>query len=277
MNINKQLKSILIFLILLISIGSKAQDSINKLIIGTTIKNILDAKNFYDISSNDESVCHFIGENEVPKNNKLILLGTVKCSDENKWYYKANYKNEYLLIDTSFIKVETTSKQKLFGMDDKQHLQYIELFEKYTFYQNTLDTLNAIKEYEKARKTGLIILDYNVFDESEVTDGTGFEITVYNTSTKRIKYISINYIGYNQVDDPVNKLGKSVLTLKGIGPIEPDNYATYNKNYAWFTDIVEYSKISSITVQYFDGTSKIYKSPSANIISKSTRNILQIQ
>jgi hypothetical protein len=153
MNFIKKPQFILILLILLISIGSIAQDSsINKLIIGTTTKNITDAKNFYDFSSNDESVCYFVGKNEILKNKNLIILGTVKCTDENKWYYKTSYKNEFFLIDTSLIKIELAPKQKLFGMNAKQHLQYIELFVKYSIYQNKLDTLNALKEFEKAKK-----------------------------------------------------------------------------------------------------------------------------
>lgn len=78
----------------------------------------------------------------------------------------------------------------------------------------------------------------------------------YNPTKKTIKYITINFVGYNAVDDPVSTYEGSTLTRKCIGPIEPKDQATYEFEYVWFTDIVEYAKIKSILVQYKDGTSK---------------------
>ena len=119
------------------------------------------------------------------------------------------------------------------------------------------ETINeSLAELSSYGKYGLAIKDWRVYDESEYTDGTGIWFNFYNPTSKTIKYVTINFVGYNAVDDPVSSRGSYTLTRKCIGPIEPEETALYTFEYAWFTDIVEYAKIKSIKVQYKDGTSK---------------------
>lgn len=111
---------------------------------------------------------------------------------------------------------------------------------------NALNELNAYKKY------GLAIRNWGVYDESEYTDGTSIRITFFNPTAQTIKYISISFQGYNSVDDPYGH----PVTKKCIGPIDPDETASYNFEYVWFTDVVEYAKIRSIIVTYKNGTTK---------------------
>ena len=79
-----------------------------------------------------------------------------------------------------------------------------------------------------------------------------FKFIIWET----IKYITINLVGYNAVDDAVSSRGKYTLSPKCVGPIEPEDAGSYDFEYLWFTDLVEYAKIKSIVVQYTNGTTK---------------------
>lgn len=129
---------------------------------------------------------------------------------------------------------------------------------------------NCLKELEGYKKDGVAIFSWGVYDESEYTDGTSLEITFYNPSEQIIKYISFTFQGYNAVDDPVG----GTITRKCIGPIEPNGSAYYDFDYIWFTDIVEYAKLRSLTVTYKNGTTKTISKPSTIVFSDKLRDML---
>lgn len=122
---------------------------------------------------------------------------------------------------------------------------------------------DALKEVESYSKYGLAIKSWGVYDESEYTDGTSIRITFLNPTKQIIKYISISFQGYNAVDDPYGR----PVSKKCVGPIDPKETASYNFEYVWFSDIVEYAKIRSITVTYKNGTTKTISNPSAIMLS----------
>jgi hypothetical protein len=81
---------------------------------------------------------------------------------------------------------------------------------------------------------------------------------VFNPTSKTIKYFWFTFIGYNPVGDPVVdfKRRTSSITVKAVGPIDPNKNGSYEFKYVWFTDLAETAKISSIKVQYMDGSFK---------------------
>jgi hypothetical protein len=123
-------------------------------------------------------------------------------------------------------------------------------------------------------KQGIAILDYEAFDNSEYTDGTGFRIKFFNPTKKTIKYINISFIGINPVNDKVsNKYGNSYINnVRCVGPIKQYDEAEFEWDYVWFTDIVETIKLVSIKVQYMDGTIKTI-TDFKNIIVKEDEQI----
>lgn len=140
----------------------------------------------------------------------------------------------------------------------------------------------AFARLRNMKKYGIAILKSRIYDVSEYTEGTGFEVTYYNPTKKTIKYITTNLVGYNAVGDPVKvKGGKTQATVKGIGPVEPDSSAGYSYEYTWFTDLVETYKIVSIKVQYMDGSSTTVNDPkkawldrqSYDLITGETRDV----
>ena len=76
------------------------------------------------------------------------------------------------------------------------------------------------------------------------------------------------------MDDPVSSYEGQTLTRKCIGPIDPSDDATYEFEYVWFTDIVEYAKVKSIVVQYKDGTTKRITNSSKITWSNELYNLL---
>ena len=73
---------------------------------------------------------------------------------------------------------------------------------------------NALTTFQSYMKYGLNIETWGVYDESEYTDGTGIRFRFFNPTDQTIKYITINFVGYNAVDDPVSSRGKTVQTRK---------------------------------------------------------------
>ena len=118
----------------------------------------------------------------------------------------------------------------------------------------------AMKALESTGKYGVGLLKASIFDVSEYTEGTGFKATVFNSTKKTIKYVTFTVVGLNAVGDPVRggfARSAPAPMLRGIGPIEPGETATYSKDYMWMTDVVESFRISSIKLEYTDGSSKV--------------------
>jgi len=65
---------------------------------------------------------------------------------------------------------------------------------------------------KRGKENGILIKKSQVFDQSEYTEGTGYEFSFINTSKKTIKYIWVTVKGINAVNDAV-----SSKTLKGVG------------------------------------------------------------
>lgn len=189
---------------------------------------------------------------------KLILIAD-KQKLHGKNYYigllddKCFYIPEY---DVTIPDEERPKLDTLLSCDStirNVYFNWAKGFQQYWHMHKTKEHLDELKSHTKY---GLSIVSWGAYDESEYTDGTGMKFEFYNPTKKTIKYITINFVGYNAVDDPVSTYEGSTLTRKCIGPIEPKDQATYEFEYVWFTDIVEYAKIKSILVQYKDGTSK---------------------
>lgn len=101
----------------------------------------------------------------------------------------------------------------------------------------------------KNKNLGIGIINAYPVEEYSFTGAT-FEII--NFSSKRIKYITFNFYGKNAVAD---KVGGN-LSLKGIGPVDSNSISSWTFDSVWYTDVVQTLKLTSVLIQYFDGTSK---------------------
>ena len=197
------------------------------------------------------------GYSSLPSNSVVLIADKFSIRENN--YYKALFNGKAFFINAKDVTLTDEMNNRLDSVSlcDKSQKEY--------FFQNLLllsrniyagmikelsDELSSFKKY------GLAIKSWGVYDESEYTDGTGISFNFFNPTSKTVKYITIRFVGYNAVDDPVSSGGGYTLTRKCIGPIGADETASYVFEYVWFTDIVQYAKIKSIVVQYTDGTSK---------------------
>ncbi|HBC21894.1 MAG TPA: hypothetical protein DC009_07485 [Porphyromonadaceae bacterium] len=124
---------------------------------------------------------------------------------------------------------------------------------------------------------GLVVLEAYPYDMGQYLNSTGMTFKIGNTSNKTIKYITFNAVGYNPVDDPIPNYGKYTVTGRGIGPIEPYTTASYDFDFTWFTDLVEYLKVKSIKVEYTNGTVRTYTGKAIETVSEEYLDSLTIE
>lgn len=89
----------------------------------------------------------------------------------------------------------------------------------------------------------------------------GVEFSALNTSSKTAKYVIMEVVGYNSVDDPVWSNGY-LKRCRGIGPIAPGEGGQWDFNDIWENgNIVSDYQIKTLIIQFSDGTSKSIKLP----------------
>lgn len=203
----------------------------------------------------------------IHKKATLVIAGTKNCTSKygsiSENYYLAGYKGKIRYIKQKDVYLSKEAQKKVDAIKDEDLAQLSEnaIIDSKLVYEIELKSL--FEKLNKTKSSGAAILTYSVFDESEHTEGTGYKISYFNSTKKTIKYITATIVGYNAVGDPVKStFGRnSTLTLRGVGPIQPDESATYEKSYAWHTDIVESIKITSVKVEYMDGSTANIKDP----------------
>lgn len=120
------------------------------------------------------------------------------------------------------------------------------------------------KFYNELNRRQIFILK-DLYSYSEYRFGKKFKF--YNCFNKRIKYINITLTAYNGVGDiQRDDIGRSSAKLRGIGPIEKGDIASYDWDELFWddNDIINKVLITNITFTFFDGTTKSY-SGKANI------------
>ena len=123
----------------------------------------------------------------------------------------------------------------------------------------------AENEFYNALNRRQIFILKDLYSYSEYRFGKKFRF--YNCFNKRIKYINITLTAYNGVGDiQRDDIGRSSAKLRGIGPIEKGDIASYDWDELFWDDnnIINKVLITNITFTFFDGTTKSY-SGKANI------------
>lgn len=200
-----------------------------------------------------ESSYYLSSYRDLLKKNSNVLIGDKKTI-KGKEYFVATCWGKCFYIPVGSVSLNKEEQAKLDSlMSYSQEIRdnFLETTKCFEIYRNGRYYQETMKEMDSFEKYGLSIVDWEVYDESEYTDGTSMRFNFYNPSKSTIKYITINFLGYNAVDDPVGR----TMTRKCIGPIESKKLGEYEFEYVWFTDIVEYAKIKSIKVDYKNGTS----------------------
>lgn len=219
------------------------------------------------------SSCSGVNAQEISSPECFYIYDLYRCVSEfnSQKYFRVVYRRSHYYIRTEDIKNADT----LISILSKTTPEKKHDFQVNGFIKSTVeDSIMAIKELAKSEKeikqaadkvikAGIALLSYSIYDESEATKGTGVRFRVINGTIKSVKYIWFNVTGINPVGDPVIDpvKKKSLITLRGVGPILPTENATFEFEYAWFTNLVESVKIGSIKVQFMDGSIKTIVNP----------------
>lgn len=201
----------------------------------------------------------------------IFIAGTESVKEVR--FYKMAYNGKAFYMKADDVRLSPEYQAKLDSLNNssdevKNYFFHHTLALSLAIYANRLN--KAVDELKSYKKYGLAIKSWGVYDESEYTDGTGVNITFFNPTQQTIKYISFSFQGYNAVDDPCGR----VISKRCIGPIAPEETASYQFEYVWFTDVVEYAKLRSITVTYKNGTTKTISNPNVIVFSDELRNEL---
>ena len=165
-------------------------------------------------------------------------------------------------VDVDNLKVtlsRRTAEEKTFVKSNIQQL--VDFGEEYFVEEKekemSVEKREALQPFFDTEKYGLGFVKYNA---TSGYSSTGATFKIFNPSKKTIKYIWFTVAGENAVEDLVRlSNGNYYTTLKGIGPIESYGFGSWEFEYVWFTDIVEYLRISTVKIQYMDGSVRTIK------------------
>ena len=240
--------------------GGKSQNASTEIILG-----VVTADGSTAGSSEPSTYCSVYSGKTLAEGTVVLISGTRICESryptETIPFYELSISGKTYFIQQSKVKLSDSDKARLDGMPTDSMQEYKEKAKVFSLYIRQQKLNAALKAIKKTSKHGLTLLKHRIYDTSEYTEGTGFSVSIANPTKKTIKYVSFTVIGYNSVKDPVSggkKRGTS-LTVKGVGPIEPDSSASYDWEYMWFTDLVQTHKVTSIMVEYMDGSKRTIK------------------
>lgn len=105
----------------------------------------------------------------------------------------------------------------------------------------------SVANYEAMMKYGLAITSYSVTGSESAI---GFDVGVANfTSKKDIKYLYFTVCATNPVHDVVG-----TKTVRAIGPIKPQDVASYEFENTIYSNVAQYLEIQGIRTVYMDGS-----------------------
>lgn len=211
---------------------------------------------------------------DIDANIRVAILGTISC-DEKKYYIIEMNRNR-IMVNAIYIKID---KDLSFNeiSNITHNSKYKNAIESYSEDLNN----NRNKEFktylDNQKSVGIILMNYTVEDVSEVTDGVTAKFEVFNPTNKTIKYVTFYVSGINAVGDKVYNIRQQsyVSEFRGVGPIKSKESASYEWEYAWFTDVVETLKIVKIKIQYMDGSTKNVTIPKSIILPSKYQFQLQ--
>lgn len=202
----------------------------------------VDKHHVYAIIDNKAHVYHW--------KEKTVSLDSLVFDDEERYQFLLRRGNKGLAI----------RKKIAFQQDSIMQLGVAHCID-------SLRNLSQIAKnnfYNELNRRQIFILK-DLYSYSEYRFGKKFKF--YNCFNKRIKYINITLTAYNGVGDiQRDDIGRSSAKLRGIGPIEKGDIASYDWDELFWddNDIIDEVVITNITFTFFDGTTKSY-SGKANI------------
>ena len=207
--------------------------------------------------------CYSTGGKTLPPGAIVVVVKRVTCtmrhSRSTTPFFLVYFKGKLLHVPEANINFPTGKAERFNGLTEEQTAASMEQWRVSSIEATHFQLKRALDALKATEKHGLALVKSSVFDISEHTEGTGYRVEVLNTGKKTIKYITFTVVGLNAVNDPVRDRlkGGPGMTLRGIGPIEPNEAGAYSKDYMWMTDVVQSHRVTQIRLEYIDGTTKV--------------------
>ena len=208
-------------------------------------------------ASEDKYVARFRYANLLFKSNDLKFLDTKETTTKGK--YSWDTKTIKTSADADFLKAK--------GEEGKA--QRFEVAADYDDVQTRiyLDRLKyAIEKYDKEvafkKKNQIFLMGIGyVYDSNEYSHSFGMRFDIYNCFSKTIKYVELTLTNYNAVGDVQrDDMGRSSRTVRGIGPIEPEDGGRYSWDDIFWDerDIIDKTRLTNVKFIFKDGTTKVF-------------------
>lgn len=218
-----------------------------------------------DSAERASDFCSLDSSTKLPSRAVVVVVRKAPCVSRygtsfNKDFLEVLYAGKTLMVPTDAVFLSPEQSKRLATLETAQIEASTEDWRLTSLVARKKELEQAMNAIHATSKYGVALLKASIFDVSEYTDGTGFTATVYNSTKKTIKYVTFTVVGLNAVGDPVRGgfiRRDATPMLRGIGPIAPGETGTYSKDYMWMTDVVESFRVSSVKLEYTDGSSKI--------------------
>lgn len=210
-----------------------------------------------------DDFCALNATRKLPRGATVVVTRRSPCTSRFAWssktFYEVLYDGKRYLVEQGAVLLTSQAERTLDSLEPGAVEANLSHWASVSQLAARTERGLATAALAATSRKGLAIFAASIFDVSEHTEGTGFDVTVYNSGKKTIKYVVFSVTGFNAVKDPVRDRVRNTttLTLRGIGPIEPGETASYSKDYMWMTDVVQYFRIDRIKLEYVDGTSKV--------------------
>jgi hypothetical protein len=215
-------------------------------------------------SGSQGDFCILTGGPTLSANRKVVVIGERECipryGSRREVHLELAVNGKRLFTEKQYLTIDSKTND-MPRLDSETPQEYIDRALQASKNLRQQELATAASAVRSLRKSGLAILHAKITDTSEYTQGTNFSISVLNPTEKVIKYITIAVTGLNAVNDPIRDRlkGGPRLTVRAVGPIQAGEFASYNWEYMWHTDLVESFRISEIRVEYMDKSTRVVK------------------
>lgn len=126
--------------------------------------------------------------------------------------------------------------------------------------KSAIDDYNKEVAYKKKNQIFITGIGYD-YDSNEYSSRFGMHFDVYNCFSKTIKYVEFTMTNYNAVGDVQrDDIGRATRTVKGIGPIEPEDGGRYSWDDIFWDDrdVIRKTRLTNVKFIFTDGTTKSF-------------------
>lgn len=208
-------------------------------------------------ATEDKYVARFRFANLLFKSSDIKFLDTKETTTTGK--YSWDTKTIKKSADADFLKAKgEDGKVQRFEVaadyDDIHTQIYISLLK------------SAIAKYDKEvafkKKNQIFLTGIGyVYDSNEYSHSFGMRFDIYNCFAKTIKYVELTLTNYNAVGDiQRDDMGRSTRTVRGIGPIEPQDGGRYSWDDIFWDerDVIDKTRLTGVKFIFKDGTTKVF-------------------